>query len=41
MAELIGGCGTSHVPSIGIALDRGLQDTPDWKPFFDGYVPAQ
>ncbi|MBN8293966.1 protocatechuate 3,4-dioxygenase [Rhodobacter sp. NTK016B] len=41
MAELIGGCGTSHVPSIGIALDRGLQDTPDWKPFFDGYIPAK
>ena len=41
MAELIGGLGTSHVPSIGVALDKGLRDTPDWKPFFDGYIPAQ
>ncbi len=41
MARLIGGLGTSHVPSIGVALDRGLRDTPDWKPFFDGYIPAQ
>lgn len=37
MATLIGGLGTSHVPSIGVALDRGLDQTPDWKPFFDGY----
>lgn len=37
MATIIGGIGTSHVPSIGVALDRGLRDTKDWKPFFDGY----
>ena len=41
MARLVGGMGTSHVPSIGVALDKGLRDTPEWKPFFDGYVPAQ
>ena len=41
MAKLIGGLGTSHVPSIGVALDKGLRDTPDWKPFFDGYIPGQ
>lgn len=41
MAHLIGGLGTSHVPSIGIALDRGLADTPDWRGLFEGYVPAQ
>lgn len=41
MAKLIGGLGTSHVPSIGVALDRGLRDSDDWKPFFDGYIPAQ
>ncbi len=41
MAKLIGGLGTSHVPSIAVALDRGLRDTADWKPFFDGYIPAQ
>jgi protocatechuate 4,5-dioxygenase beta chain len=41
MAKLIGGLGTSHVPSIGVALDRGLAETADWKPFFDGYLPAK
>jgi len=41
MAKLIGGLGTSHVPSIGVALDKGLVETPDWKPFFDGYGPAK
>lgn len=41
MAKIIGGIGTSHVPSIGVALDKGLADTPDWKPFFDGYIPGK
>ncbi|QOL79428.1 class III extradiol dioxygenase family protein [Pseudooceanicola spongiae] len=41
MAKIIGGVGTSHVPSIGAALDKGLADTPDWKPFFDGYIPGK
>ena len=41
MARLIGGIGTSHVPSIAAALDKGLRDTDEWKPFFDGYIPAQ
>src|ERR1700728_1075355 len=41
MARLIGGVGASHVPSIYIALDRGLRGSPDWKPFFDGCVPCQ
>lgn len=41
MARIIGGLGTSHVPSIGVALDKGLDATPEWKPFFDGYQPAR
>ncbi|HEY4372491.1 MAG TPA: class III extradiol dioxygenase family protein [Burkholderiales bacterium] len=41
MATIIGGLGTSHIPSITAALDKGLRDTPEWKPFFDGYIPAQ
>ncbi|WP_284262622.1 class III extradiol dioxygenase family protein [Roseicyclus amphidinii] len=41
MAELIGGLGTSHVPSIAMALDKGLRDSEEWKPFFDGYAPAR
>ena len=30
MAKLIGGLGTSHVPSIAAALDKGLRDTPEF-----------
>jgi protocatechuate 4,5-dioxygenase, beta chain len=41
MAKLLGGLGTSHVPSIGAALDKGLRNSSEWKPFFDGYIPGQ
>jgi protocatechuate 4,5-dioxygenase beta chain len=37
MAQIIGGIFTSHVPAIGGAIARGDQDTPYWKPFFDGF----
>lgn len=40
MGRIVAGIGTSHVPSIGVAYDRGLQDQPAWKPLFDGYKPA-
>ena len=40
MASIIGGIGTSHVPTIGIAFDRKKQDDPDWKPLFRGYEPV-
>ncbi|UJF17846.1 protocatechuate 3,4-dioxygenase [Vibrio sp. SS-MA-C1-2] len=39
MAKIIGGITTSHIPSIGKAIDQGIQQTPYWKPFFDGYPP--
>jgi len=41
MAKIIGGIGTSHVPSIGKAYDMGQQEEPDWKPVFDAYKPVQ
>ncbi|MET3803144.1 protocatechuate 4,5-dioxygenase beta chain [Nakamurella sp. UYEF19] len=41
MAEVIWGLATSHVPSIGSAMDRGKTQDPYWKPLFDGYQPAQ
>ena len=41
MAKLIAGIGTSHVPSIAAALDKGMRHTAEWAPFFDGYIPAQ
>ncbi|MFX7298950.1 protocatechuate 3,4-dioxygenase, partial [Acinetobacter baumannii] len=39
MARIIGGIGTSHVPTIGLAYDKGKQEDPAWKPLFDGYKP--
>jgi len=41
MAEIIAGLTTSHIPAIGNAIAKGLQEEPYWKPFFDGYVPAR
>ena len=41
MARIIGGVATSHVPAIGNAIARGMQDDPYWKPFFDGFPPVQ
>src|SRR5258706_85875 len=41
MARLIGGIGTSHVPTIGGAYDRKKQDDPDWAPLFKGYEPVR
>lgn len=40
MANIIGGISTSHIPAIGAAIAKGLQDEPYWKPFFDGYPPV-
>jgi len=41
MAKIIGGIGSSHVPSIGKAYDMGQQEEPDWKPLFDAYKPVK
>jgi protocatechuate 4,5-dioxygenase beta chain len=41
MAAVVGAITTSHVPAIGRAIDKGLQQDPYWKPFFDGYPPAR
>jgi protocatechuate 4,5-dioxygenase beta chain len=37
MAHIIGGIGTTHVPSIGSAIAGQKQNDPYWKPFFDGF----
>jgi protocatechuate 4,5-dioxygenase beta chain len=37
MARIIGGIGTSHVPTIAMAFDKGRQNDPDWRPLFRGY----
>lgn len=40
MSQVAGGIFTSHVPGIGNAIARGLQQDPYWKPFFDGFNPV-
>ncbi|MCS0592392.1 gallate dioxygenase [Massilia norwichensis] len=40
MAHIIGGIGTSHVPTIGLAYDRKRQHDPAWAPLFEGYKPV-
>ncbi|MGZ5836727.1 MAG: class III extradiol dioxygenase family protein [Xanthobacteraceae bacterium] len=37
MATIVGGIGTTHVPSIGKAIAEGKQSDPYWKPFFRGF----
>ena len=41
MASVVWGLATSHVPSIGAAMDGGRTGEPYWKPLFDGYAPAR
>jgi protocatechuate 4,5-dioxygenase beta chain len=41
MAQIIGGITTSHVPAIGRAIARNLQQEAYWKPFFDGFAPVR
>ena len=31
----------SHVPSVGVAYDRGKMQTPAWKPLADAYLPVR
>jgi protocatechuate 4,5-dioxygenase, beta chain len=38
MAQIVGAVTTSHVPAIGKAIAKGLQNEPYWKPFFDGFI---
>jgi protocatechuate 4,5-dioxygenase beta chain len=41
MATIVGGIAVSHVPAIGGAIARKLQQDPYWKPFFDGFPPVR
>ncbi len=41
MAQIVGGIGSSHAPSIGSAWDKGLLQDPLWRPVFDGYAAAR
>ncbi len=41
MARIVGGVGCSHIPAIGAAADRGMENDAYFKPLFDGYGPAR
>jgi protocatechuate 4,5-dioxygenase beta chain len=41
VAEVVGGVGTSHVPGIGVAVDRGTTGTEPWREIFAGYEPVR
>lgn len=41
MAEIVGGIGTSHVPAVGAALDKGQTNDPYWAPYFAKTVPVK
>jgi hypothetical protein len=41
MAELVGAIGTSHIPAVGVAIDKGRTQEPYWKPYFDKLPPAR
>jgi len=41
VARIVGGLGLSHVPSVGVAYDRGKMQTPAWKPLWDAYEPVR
>jgi protocatechuate 4,5-dioxygenase beta chain len=41
MARIIAGIGTSHVPAIGAAMDRGITENDYWAPLFAGYEAAR
>ena len=40
MATVIGSVCMSHIPMIGMAINRGLQQDAYFKPFFDGFAPV-
>ncbi len=41
MAKIVGAITTSHVPAIGRAIAKNLQQDAYWRPFFDGFVPVR
>ncbi len=41
MAELVGAFGTSHIPAVGVAFDKGRTQDPYWAPYFAKLPPAR
>jgi protocatechuate 4,5-dioxygenase, beta chain len=40
-SSVVAGIGLSHVPSVGVAYDRGKMQTLAWKPLAEAYVPVR
>ncbi|MCY0965521.1 class III extradiol dioxygenase family protein [Parathalassolituus penaei] len=41
MAKIIGGITTSHIPAIGVAMDKQLEETPYFRDLFAIYPPIR
>jgi protocatechuate 4,5-dioxygenase, beta chain len=41
MAEIIGGAATSHVPAVGVAIDKDKVAEPYWAPYFAKLEPLR
>jgi protocatechuate 4,5-dioxygenase, beta chain len=41
MAQLVAGVGCSHVPAVGVAIDKGRHEEPYWAPYFAKIAPAR
>lgn len=41
MATVVGGVACSHVPAVGVAVDRGQTGEPYWAPYFAKVEPAR
>jgi protocatechuate 4,5-dioxygenase, beta chain len=41
VAEICGGVGSSHVPAVGVAIDKKRGDEPYWVPFFAQLAPLR
>jgi protocatechuate 4,5-dioxygenase, beta chain len=41
MARIVAGIACSHVPAIGVAMDRGMTGNDYWNPLFKGYGRAR
>lgn len=41
MASVVGGVACSHVPAVGVAIDKGKTDEPYWAPYFEKVQPVR
>ncbi len=41
VAKLIAGVGTSHIPAVGAAIDKGMTGSDYWAPYFAKLPPAR